>query len=88
MFNLSQIDQASELWRVGFEKMCQLNREGAQLKAQVAGRSIGIMMSFAGTAHPFALKPSWLQLKDAPWSEKRAALQKPEFRQRLPEEKN
>ena len=87
MFNLSQIDQASELWRVGFEKMCKLNREGAQLKAQVAGRSIGIMMSFAGTAHPFALKPSWLQLKDAPWSEKRAALQKPEFRQRLLEEK-
>ena len=28
MFNLSQIDQASELWRVGFEKMCELNREG------------------------------------------------------------
>ena len=44
-------------------------------------------MSFAGTAHPFALKPSWLQLKDAPWSEKRAALQKPEFRQRLLKEK-
>ena len=83
MFNLSQVDQAPDLWRVGFEKLAQLNREGARLKAQVAGRSIGIMMSFAGTAHPFALKPAWLGIKDEPWTVQQSHLRDEHFVERL-----
>ena len=59
MFNLSQVDQAPNLWRMVMQKLEAANASGARLKAQVAGRAIGILMSFAGTAHPFALKPSW-----------------------------
>ena len=87
MFNISQIDQAHVLWRRGFEKLQRLNREGARLKAQVAGRSIGVMMSFAGTAHPFALKPSWLAIKEADWSVQQAALRDAVFRQKLIDER-
>ncbi len=83
MFNLSQIDQSPDLWRTGYEKLVRLNEQGSQLKAQVAGRSIGILMSFAGTAHPFALKPSWLALKDQPWAEQRNRLRDPAFVSRI-----
>ncbi|MGB0648016.1 MAG: N-acyl-D-amino-acid deacylase family protein, partial [Bradymonadia bacterium] len=87
MFNLSQVDQAPNLWRAVMQKLEAANASGARLKAQVAGRAIGILMSFAGTAHPFALKPSWLALGDASWATKRSHLSNPEFRKRLLEEK-
>lgn len=83
MFNLSQIDQAPELWKSVVSKLDAANASGARIKAQVAGRAIGIMMSFAGTAHPFALKPSWLAMGKPSWSEIKANLANEGFRQKL-----
>jgi N-acyl-D-amino-acid deacylase len=83
MFNLSQIDQQPELWREGLARLESLNAAGINIRAQVAGRAIGIVMSFRGTAHPFALLPSWLQIMHSPWEEQYAALQDPVFQERL-----
>jgi len=55
-FNLSQIDQSPELWRKLIER---LDRTTAPMHAQVAGRAIGLIMSFDGSAHPFLAYPSF-----------------------------
>ena len=57
MFNLSQIDSDPELWRAGLKLAEDARRDGVPLYAQVAGRAIGIMMSWHLTAHPFATLP-------------------------------
>lgn len=55
-FNLSQIDTQPELWRTLAERLA---RTTAPMHAQVAGRAIGLMMSFDGSAHPFLVYPSF-----------------------------
>ena len=86
MFNLSQFDQAPELWRDVETRLEEINAGPANVLAQVAGRAIGIIMSWQATAHPFALKPSWLGMQNEPWEAKRLALHDAAFRQRLMDE--
>lgn len=86
MFNLSQFDQAPELWRDVETRLEAINAGPANVLAQVAGRAIGIIMSWQATAHPFALKPSWLAMQNDPWETKRLALHDATFRQRLMDE--
>ncbi len=82
-FNLSQIDDRPELWREVVAGLEAASARGAQLFAQVAGRAIGILMCWRGTAHPFALHPTFLSLAALPWPEKLAALRSLEVRARL-----
>ena len=51
--------------------------EGLPLYAQAAGRAIGIEMCWRGTAHPFALHPTWKALSEKPWDEVLKALREP-----------
>ncbi len=88
LFNLSQFDQAPELWRAGLAGLEAAANEGAQLYAQVAGRAIGIVMSWHLTAHPFALRPSFMALADASPQERRAALKSEDFKRRVLAEKS
>ncbi len=83
MFNLSQIDQAPELWKVGLQRLEQARANGANVAAQVAGRAIGIVMGWHLTAHPFAARPSFLQLMHKSKAERMAALRSPGFREKL-----
>jgi N-acyl-D-amino-acid deacylase len=87
MFNLSQVDQDPELWREGMRLLDDAGKAGVPLFAQVAGRAIGIVMSFHLTAHPFATHPSWLQIMHKTKEEKRAAIKDPAFRAKLLSEK-
>ena len=83
MFNLQQFDQAPTLWREVLDRLDQAAAAGAPVFAQVPGRPIGILMSWQGTAHPFAAFPTWLSLAGQPWETQRAALADPAFRARL-----
>ncbi len=83
MFNLSQIDQAPELWRVGLQRLEAAAADGAEIYAQVAGRAIGIVMSWHLTAHPFAARPSFLAIADKSPEEKAVAIADPEFKRRV-----
>jgi len=82
-FNLSQIDQDEQLWKQGVEKLEALADEQLPVFAQVAGRAIGIIMSWYLTAHPFALRPSFMQIMHESVEEKKRALLNPEFRARI-----
>jgi len=83
LFNLSQIDQAPQLWREVIEKLEGIASRGAPVYGQVAGRAIGVLMCWRGTANPFALCPSYMSIMHKPWEEKFAALSDPEFKAKL-----
>ena len=59
------------------------NARGANLVAQVSLRGTGLVLGWQATFHPFAYKPSWLAIKDLPWSEQLQHLQDASFRDRL-----
>jgi N-acyl-D-amino-acid deacylase len=83
IFNLSQVDQAPELWRQGLAGVERAGAEGLPLYAQAAGRAIGIHQSWRGTAHPFALCNTWAGISHLPWEEQLRQLQDPEFRAKM-----
>jgi len=83
LFNLSQIDEAPQLWTEVVSKLEELASRGAPVYAQVAGRAIGVLMCWRGTANPFALCPSYMSIMHKPWEEKYATLSDPEFKARL-----
>ena len=87
MFNLTQVDQNPTGWTRVVPVLEAAARDGVPLVAQVAGRSVGVCMCWRGTAHPFALHPSWLAMADKPWPEQLAALRDPAFKARLLSEK-
>lgn len=83
MFNLSQTDFAPELWKDLVQKLDEVEEENVPVFAQVAGRAIGIVMCWEGTAHPLALHPSWLKIADLPHEERLKRLCDPAFKAQL-----
>ena len=83
IFNLSQTDEAPDLWRRALEILDDAEAKGLPLWAQCAGRSIGIVMNWQGTAHPFVGYPSWLAMMQEPWEVKREKIFSPGFREQL-----
>ncbi len=82
-FNLSQIDSAPNLWRDVLGLLEEANAAGENIVAQVAGRSIGVIECFEGTAHPFVGCTEYLKVGWLPWEERIAELKKPEVRARI-----
>lgn len=82
-FNFSQTDEAPQLWREVLDLLDQAHADGLDITGQVAGRPIGILMSWDGTAHPFATRPSWGQAAMADPAARRALVATPEFRAQL-----
>jgi N-acyl-D-amino-acid deacylase len=83
MFNLSQIDNDPQLWKVGLAGLERAAEQGLPVYAQVAGRAIGIVMSWHLTAHPFATRPTWLQMMHDSREDKIAALRDPAVREKI-----
>ncbi len=86
-FTLSQTDMMPHLWKQIVATLEDCADKNIPLFAQAAGRAIGIMMCWRGTAHPFATYPSWHAIKDLPWAEQLARLQDPAFRETILNEK-
>lgn len=86
-FNLSQIDQAPTLWRDVLGMLEEANAAGENIVGQVAGRSIGVIQCWEGTAHPFVGCTEYLKVGWLPWDERVAELKKPEVRERIVNDK-
>ena len=69
-FSLLQREQRPKLWRELLDKVADVNRAGFDMKAQVMGRPIGIMLGFEISQNPFIGRPSWREIKDLPLAEK------------------
>lgn len=83
VFNLSQTDQAPNLWRHLMEMLDGAAQANIPVYGQCAGRAIGIVMTWQGTAHPFASYASWLEIMHEPWPEKRKIIMDPAFKAKL-----
>ncbi|MEQ8717637.1 MAG: amidohydrolase family protein [Acidimicrobiales bacterium] len=85
-FNLNQPDDAPDLWRTDLDLIERAVASGADVRAQVAGRPVGILMAWDATANPFALRPSWGEVASLAPVDRRAKLADPTYRRRLIDE--
>ncbi|MGP0030516.1 MAG: N-acyl-D-amino-acid deacylase family protein [Acidimicrobiales bacterium] len=81
-FALLQVDSAPDLWRDILRLAAEANAEGADLRPQVAGRALNILVGFQ-TFHPFSRRPTYAAIADVPLAERIQHLRKQEVRQAI-----
>jgi N-acyl-D-amino-acid deacylase len=81
--NLNQDDRAPDLWRQVLTALDDAQRDGLPIVAQVAGRSIGLIMCLDGSVHPLLFHPAYAEIAHLDRSERVAALADPQRRHRL-----
>lgn len=81
--NLNQDDAAPEVWRTVLTQLEKANAEGVPLVAQVAGRSIGVLMCLEGSFHPLAFHPAWQEIAHLPHAQMVTELRNPVLRDKF-----
>jgi N-acyl-D-aspartate/D-glutamate deacylase len=81
-FALLQVDAAPDQWRDILRLSAEANAEGADLRPQVAGRALNILLGFQ-TIHPFSKRPTYMALADLPLAERIQHLRKDEVRRAI-----
>lgn len=81
--NLNQLDDGTEIWRKTVELLDEANRADQRIVAQVAGRSIGILMCLEGSVHPLLAHPAYHEVAHLPFAERIVALSEPVRRGRF-----
>ena len=82
-FSVVQGDAIPDQWRELMRRRDQAVADGFPIKAQVAGRPVGLMLGLQGSVHPFISRPSFQPIADKPLAEKVTAMRDPTFRARL-----
>jgi N-acyl-D-aspartate/D-glutamate deacylase len=72
--NLNQDDAAPDVWRTVLKELDRAQTDGLNIIAQVAGRSIGVLMCLEGSFHPLAFHPAWQEIAHLSQAEKVKAL--------------
>jgi N-acyl-D-aspartate/D-glutamate deacylase len=81
-FALLQVDAAPDQWRDILRLSAEANAEGADLRPQVAGRALNVLLGFQ-TFHPFSKRPTYMALADLPLAERILHLRKDEVRKAI-----
>ena len=82
-FSLLQSPRAPESWRMLLAGVAAANAEGLPIKAQVAGRPVGVLLGLELTMNPFSQHPAYREIAPRPHAERVAALRDPAFRARV-----
>jgi N-acyl-D-aspartate/D-glutamate deacylase len=85
-FALLQHNQAPEQWRDLLKLAEEANAEGADLRPQVAGRPLNMLVGWQ-TFHPFKDRPTYVRLADLPLAERVVELRKAEVKAAILAEK-
>ena len=85
---LQRIGAATDQWRRILGRVERANHAGLTVRAQVATRGIGVILSLDATFHPFIGFPSYKAVAHLPLAERVAELSRPEVRARLLAEKS
>lgn len=83
---LNQIPEKADEWRHTLSKIEQANRDGATIRAQVAPRPVGLLLSLQGTYNPFILCPAYQEIAPLSLADKINRLNDKQFRQQLLDE--
>jgi N-acyl-D-aspartate/D-glutamate deacylase len=81
--SLIQSTQSPQAWRQLLAWIDEAAAAGLPMRAQVAGRPVGLMLGLDATLHPFVGHPSWREVAALPLAGKLARLRDPAFRARL-----
>ncbi len=84
--NLNQSDQAPEVWRRILDLLDDARMDHTPIVAQVAGRSIGVIMCLDGSLHPLMFAPAFAEVANLARAQRAAALLDPALRRRLIDE--
>jgi len=82
LFTIAQNNVQPQLWRELLERTDAANAEGAQLVPMTINRPGGLLLSL-DTLHPFADRPSYLEVAEQPLAERIGALRDPQRRERI-----
>jgi len=85
-FTVQQNDDAPDRFRELLVAIDGWNRAGADVKAQVAVRPIGVLIGLQATANPFMFCPSYQSLRPLDHDERVSRLRDPGLRRRLLDE--
>jgi N-acyl-D-amino-acid deacylase len=81
-FALAQHNLAPEQWRTMLDLAEKANVDGADLRAQVAGRPLNMLVGFQ-TFHPFSGRATYQNLRALPLAERIVELRRSEIRQAI-----
>ena len=84
--NLNQADEAPDVWKQVLRQLDEAVTDGLNIVAQVAGRSIGVLMCLEGSFHPLAFHPAWQQVAHLSHDERVTALRNESLRRTFIEE--
>jgi len=82
-FSLVQADVVPDRWRELLDRLDGAVDRGVNIRAQVAGRPVGLMLGLQGSVHPFISRPAYQAIKDLSLEARVAAMRDPAFRERL-----
>jgi N-acyl-D-amino-acid deacylase len=82
-YTQAQNAQAPGMWRDILGWLDDANSHGANLKAQLFPRPIGMIIGLRASANPFCMQPSWAEVADLPLAEKVERMRDPDLRARL-----
>ena len=81
-FALLQVNAAPDQWRDILRLAAEANVDGADLRPQVAGRALNMLLGFQ-TFHPFSKRPTYMAIADLPLAERIQHLRKDEVRRAI-----
>lgn len=82
-FTLAQSPRHPNQWRTLLERLSEANDAGLTMRAQVAGRPVGILFGLELTVNPFSQHATYGEIAGLPLAERVARLRDPAFRARL-----
>ena len=81
--NLNQDDVAPDIWKQVLSNLDQAHSDNLNIVAQVAGRSIGVLMCLEGSFHPLAFHPAWQEIAHLPHAQQVTALRNETLRNKF-----
>jgi N-acyl-D-aspartate/D-glutamate deacylase len=82
-FSLLQADRAPDAWRSQLAWLSASRAQGLDIKAQVCGRPVGLLLGLELTINPFSAHPAYARIANLPFTERLAAMRTPEMRSEL-----
>jgi N-acyl-D-aspartate/D-glutamate deacylase len=82
-FSLLQADRAPDAWRGQLAWLSSARAQGLDIKAQVCGRPVGLLLGLQLTINPFTAHPAYARIAHLPFAERLAAMKTAEMRAAL-----
>lgn len=78
--SLAQAEQAPDGWRKSLTEIDAMTADGLQIRAQVAGRPVGLILGLAASLNPFVGHKAYQAIADLPLAERISKLREAETR--------